>query len=303
MPRTKGAKNKKPIIKKVVKQSQKQSQTVHVHVERPKTRKKRTNKPKEQSTPILSKPSITPSVSSGLIHTRGQINNEQPTIIQQIQAPPDPRIDKLEKRSLKIKEYMKGNKGESKTNPINVSSPAFQDAFETPSNARLISEKNVEPRKINFEKVNFNTPEKTKSKFSLLGLFSRTPKEKKIPQLNMTKRDSGTSPSEPLLTLEYRPSKPSATAPAFMETQTTTTEMQTTPIRTGTDIIQQLKNLVNEMHLKSPNKKIQMGPFRAAISKKLKDLGVETSHTNAYVTQMRKFYDVLWDGSNEIMPI
>ena len=110
MPRTKGAKNKKPIIKKVVKsQSQKQSQTVHVHVERPKTRKKRTNKPKEQSTPILSKPSITPSVSSGLIHTRGQINNEQPTIIQQIQAPPDPRIDKLEKRSLKIKEYMKGS--------------------------------------------------------------------------------------------------------------------------------------------------------------------------------------------------
>ena len=117
-----------------------------------KTRKRRTSKPKEQSTPILSKPSILPSVSSALIHTRGQINNEQPTIIQQIQAPPDPRIDKLEKRSLKIKEYMKGNKGESKTNPINVSSPAFQDAFETPSNARLISEKNVEPRKINFEK-------------------------------------------------------------------------------------------------------------------------------------------------------
>ena len=46
-----------------------------------------------------------------------------------------------------------------------------------------------------------------------------------------------------------------------------------------------------------------MGPFRSAISKKLKDLGVESSHTNAYVLQMRAFYDGLWDGSNEIMPI
>lgn len=297
MPRTKGAKNKKPIIKKVVKtQSQKQSQTVHVHVERPKARKKRTSKPKEPSSMPLSKPSIRPSVSSGFTHTRGQINNEQPTIIQQIQAPPDPRIDKLEKRSLKIKAYLKGNKGESKTNPINVESPLFQDAFTTPSNERLISETTVEPKKINFEKVNFNTPEKPKNKYSLLGLFSRTPKEK------ITKRDSGTSPSEPFLTLEYKP-KPSATAPTFMEAQTTTSEMQTTPIKTGTDIIKQLKNLVNEMHLKSPNKKIGMGPFRSAISKKLKDLGVESSHTNAYVSQMRAFYDVLWDGSNEIMPI
>ena len=131
MPRTKGAKNKKPIIKKTAKtQSQKQTQTVHVHVERPKPRKKRTSKPKEQSM-TLSKPSnISSSISSGLIHTRGQINNEQPTIIQQIQAPPDPRIDKLEKRSLKIKAYLKGNKGESKTNPINVESPSFQDEFE-----------------------------------------------------------------------------------------------------------------------------------------------------------------------------
>jgi hypothetical protein len=274
---------------------------VHVHVERPKPRKKRTSKPKEQSM-TLSKPSnISSSISSGLIHTRGQINNEQATIIQQIQAPPDPRIDKLEKRSLKIKAYLKGNKGESKTNPINVESPSFQDAFETPLiNSRLVSEKTVEPKKINFEKVNLNSPEKSKQKYSLLSLFSRTPKEKKI---NMPKKDSGTSPSEPLLTLEYRPSKPSATAPSFMETQTTTTEMQTTPIKTGTDITKQLKNLVNEMHLRSPNKKIAMAQFRSEIAKKLKELGVESSHTNTYVTQMRRFYDVLWDGSNEIMPI
>jgi hypothetical protein len=301
MPRTKGSKTKK-VIKKVVKtQSQKQSQTVHVHIEKPKTRKKRNSKPKEQSTPLLkSSNSVSSSVSSGLIHTRGQLNNEQPTIIQQIQAPPDPRIDKLEKRSLKIKAYLKGNKGESKTNPINVESPLFQDAFETPStNSRLVSEKNVEPRKINFEKVNFNTPEKPKSKYSLLSLFSRTPKEKKI---EMTKRDSGTSPSDSFLTLEYKPSKPSATAPTFMETQTTTTEMQTTPIKTGTEIRRQLKNLVNQLHHSHPNSKMHMSTFRSAIAKKLKELGVESSHTDAYVKEMRLFYDELWKGSNEIMP-
>jgi len=297
MPRTKGTK-KKPITKKVINksQTQKQSQTVHVHVERPKTRRKRTSKPKEQPM-TLSKPSITSNVTSGFIHSRGQINNEQPTIIQQIQAPPDPRIDKLEKRSLKVKAYLKGNKGETKTNPINVDSPAFQDAFETPINSRLVSEKTIEPKKINFEKVNFNTPEKAKSKFSLLGLFSS---KKKKEEIELTKRNSTNGSSE-LLALEYKP-KPSATAPTYMEAQTTTTEMQTTPIKTGIDIIQQLKNLVNEMHHKSPNKKIDIGPFRSAIVKKLKELGVESSHTNTYVLQMRGFYNVLWDSDNGIMP-
>jgi len=296
MPRTKGTK-KKPITKKVINksQTQKQSQTVHVHVERPKTRRKRTSKPKEQPM-TLSKPSITSNVTSGFIHSRGQLNNEQQTIIQQIQAPPDPRIDKLEKRSLKVKAYLKGNKGETKTNPINVDSPAFQDAFESPINSRLVSEKTIEPKKINFEKVNFNTPEKAKSKFSLLGLFSS---KKKKEDIDLTKRNS-TNTSE-LLALEYKP-KPSATAPTYMEAQTTTTEMQTKPIKTGTDIKQQLKNLVNEMHLKSPNKKIEMGKFRSAIAKRLKDLGVDSSHTNVYVNEMRGFYNVLWDSSTGIMP-
>ena len=38
-------------------------------------------------------------------HPRGLINNElqQPTIIQQIQPPPDSRFEKLEKRTKKIK--------------------------------------------------------------------------------------------------------------------------------------------------------------------------------------------------------
>lgn len=118
-----GSKNKKPTIKKVVKQptrtkqTQKQSQTVHVHLEKPKTRNKRTSKPKEQSE-LLQKPSnsISSSVSSGLIHTRGQINNEvqQPTIIQI-----NPDIEKMIKRLDLIDSKM------SSTLPpnINISTP------------------------------------------------------------------------------------------------------------------------------------------------------------------------------------
>ena len=121
MPKSRGTKNKKSIVKKVVKtQVQRQSETVHVHVEKPKPRKKRLSKPKEQSS---GKPSnFAPSVSSGLIHMRGQINNEiqQPTIIQQITAPPDPRLEKLDKRTRKIKEYLKGDRGSAKEKPINV---------------------------------------------------------------------------------------------------------------------------------------------------------------------------------------
>ncbi len=41
--------------------------------------------------------------------------------MHQIQAPSDPRIDRLEKRSKKIKEYLKG-KGDTKDNAINVNS-------------------------------------------------------------------------------------------------------------------------------------------------------------------------------------
>ena len=101
--------------------------TVHVHVEKPKTRKKRTTRPKtETSNKPLSNSmnAITRGSSQNLgFHPRGLINNEiqQPTIVHQIQAPPDPRIDKLEKRSKKIKEYLKG-KGDTKDNAINLNS-------------------------------------------------------------------------------------------------------------------------------------------------------------------------------------
>jgi hypothetical protein len=60
-----------------------------------------------------------PSSSNIGFHPRGLINNEmqQPTTIQTIQAPPDPRLDKLEKRTKKIKDYLK-NKGDTKENAI-----------------------------------------------------------------------------------------------------------------------------------------------------------------------------------------
>ena len=84
----------------------------HVHVEKPKTRKKRTTKPKTNISninPIASSQSISQGVSQKISHQRGLINNEiqQPTIIQQIQSLPDPRLDKLEKRTKKIKEQLK----------------------------------------------------------------------------------------------------------------------------------------------------------------------------------------------------
>jgi hypothetical protein len=89
--------------------------TVHVHVEKPKTRKKRTTRPKtEPSNKPLSNSmnSISRGASQNLgFHPRGLINNEiqQPTIVQQLQAPPDPRIEKLDKRTKKLKEYLKAS--------------------------------------------------------------------------------------------------------------------------------------------------------------------------------------------------
>ena len=61
------------------------------------------------------------------------------------------------------------------------------------------------------------------------------------------------------LLLEYKPPKPPSTAPAFMEVQSTTTESQTTPAPTGTQIERELKNFVNYLHKQSPNRKIKMG--------------------------------------------
>ena len=199
---------------------------VHVHVEKPKTRKKRASKPKEdvsKTNLITSSSSISQGVSQKINHQRGLVNNElqQPTIIQQIQSIPDPRIDKLEKRTKKIKDYLK-DKGDTKDNAINVNSPKFQDAFETPSgtrnsNSRLIAEETITPNMLDFNTVN-----KPKKKSLLSLLFSSS--KKKVPATELSKRnetfkDAIESP-KPLLTLEYKPEKPPATAPDFKQSPT-----------------------------------------------------------------------------------
>ena len=102
--------------------------------------------------------------------------------------------------------------------------------------------------------------------------------------------------------LEYKPkpenmfSTRSATAPSFA--QSSNIEIQTSPATpTGHKINQELKNLVNQLHAAHPNK-LHIGPFRSAITKKLKDLGVDAAHTTTYVTKMRKFYDDIYTASN-----
>ena len=128
-------------------------------------------------------------------------------------------------------------------------------------------------------------------------LFSSS--KKKVPETNFSKRDKDgfedaiLSPP-PLLTLEYKPEKspenPPATAPNFIQSPT------------GKKITQELKNLVNEIHAKSPSKKMQQGPIKKRISDKLKELGVESKHTDAYLKDMNKFYKAIYDASHEIQP-
>ena len=116
-------KTKKPAIKKVVKKpTQKQSQTVHVHLAataKKTTRRKRTTQSKEGQLGIpksTNKNHITSSASSGLNHSRGLINNEQPTIIQQII---NPDIEKMIKRLDLIDNKMSSAPAPS----INISTP------------------------------------------------------------------------------------------------------------------------------------------------------------------------------------
>ena len=107
MPRTKGSKNKKTITKNTTKTKNVNRNTninnVHVHVEKTKTRKKRTTKPKvEINNPLSNSNQLSKGASQNLgFHPRGLINNEpqQSTIMQTIQAPPDPRLEKLDKRT------------------------------------------------------------------------------------------------------------------------------------------------------------------------------------------------------------
>jgi hypothetical protein len=305
--KTKTKTKSKPKTKTNIKSTNKNTNinNVHVHVEKPKTRKKRTTKPKTNISninPIASSSSLSQGVSQKINHQRGLINNEiqQPTIIQQIQSLPDPRLDKLEKRTKKLKEQLKENK--NSTSSQTQTEQRFQDAFETPSgprntNSRLITEENITPNKINFKESSTSKPKKK----GFFDFFSSS--KKKVPEIEMSKREKDPfkdsiepSQPQPLLALEYKPEsiyiseKPPATAPEFKQSPT------------GRRITQELKNLVNEIHAANPNKKMIQGPFKQKISVKLRELGVEPSHTAQYLKDMNLFYKEIFDASRDIQP-
>jgi len=280
-----GSKNKKTKIITKTKNTNKNTNinNVHVHVEKPKTRKRRTTKPKEPNINPLSKTLGESRLASSNLgfHPRGLINNEpqQPTIIQTIQAPPDPRLDKLEKRTKKIKDYLK-SKGDTKDNAINVNSSILATPIQS-TNADIFSD-TIEPQKLKFD-----TPAKK-------GFFSKifsSSKKKKVEEKS----------SIPLL--EYKGdssmfSTRSATAPSFAQSSI---EIQTSPATpTGHKINQELKNLVNQLHAAHPNSKLHIGTFRSAITKKLRELGVDAAHSTTYINKMRTFYDEIYTASHEI---
>ncbi len=79
--------------------------------------------------------------------------------------------------------------------------------------------------------------------------------------MSKREKDHSIEPSQPLLTLEYKPEsiyvseKPPAAAHDFKQSPT------------GKKITQELKNLVNEIHAKSPNKKLQQGNLKERLNK------------------------------------
>jgi hypothetical protein len=290
MGRKLGSKNKKTKIITKTKNTNTNINNVHVHVEKTKTRKRRTTKPKETNTinPLSKTLGESRLASSNLgFHPRGLINNEpqQPTIIQTIQAPPDPRLDKLDKRTKKIKEYLK-SKGDTKDNAINVNSSILATPIQS-TNVDIFSD-TIEPQKLKFENV---TPAK-KSFFSKI--FSSSKKKKQMEE----------KPSIPLL--EYKPepenmfSTRSATAPLFAQSSIEIQTSPATPTPTGHKINQELKNLVNQLHAAHPKSKLHIGTFRSAITKKLRELGVDAAHSTTYINKMRAFYDEIYAASNGI---
>ncbi len=47
---------------------------------------------------------------------------------------------------------------------------------------------------------------------------------------------------------------------------------------------------------------MHQGTFKAKISAKLKDLGVESNHTDQYLRDMNRFYKEIFDAAHEIQP-
>ena len=85
--------------------------------------------------------------------------------------------------------------------------------------------------------------------------------------------------------------QPSATAPNYVEEAN------------GIKITKELKNLDNQLHASHPHTKLHMSTFKSAIAKRLRELGVAQSHTNAYVKQMRDFYDEIYKNDHDVVPI
>jgi hypothetical protein len=44
------------------------------------------------------------------------------------------------------------------------------------------------------------------------------------------------------------------------------------------------------------------GPFKSRISTRLKELGVESNHTDAYLRDKNKFYKAIYEAAHEIQP-
>ena len=116
------------------------------------------------------------------------------------------------------------------------------------------------------------------------------------------KKQMEEKPSIPLL--EYKPenmfSTRSATAPLFAQSSIEIQTSPATPTPTGHKINQELKNLVNQLHAAHPKSKLHIGTFRSAITKKLRELGVDAAHSTTYINKMRAFYDEIYAASNGI---
>lgn len=280
------SKTKKTVSKKVEpRQKQIQKQIVNINIEKPKTRKKRTVTKKEPMMKPITQ-YFQPSIDQAMRHKRGSMNIElqqQPTIIQQPLIDPELKfkLDKLEKRTQKIKEGLKQNQPIANIQPqtakikqtpgqtsiigtgvVDNKGDVFSDAIETP----------MKPKQLNFEKP--------KSIFSKLLSPFRSSKPKEL-----------TGPKE-LPLLEYNEpvsSFPPSSAPSYVETPT------------GKVINQELELLVRQLHAAHPNSRIHRNTIRSAISKKLKELGVGPQHTDKYEKDMRDYYNKIYNESHNIV--
>ena len=47
---------------------------------------------------------------------------------------------------------------------------------------------------------------------------------------------------------------------------------------------------------------MHQGTFKSKISAKLKELGVESNHTDQYLKEMNRFYKEIFDAAHEVQP-